>query len=627
MINPGPEDERRVEIRYTQVDGVWLPVLHRTTTIDSKSESSVIIEVFDHQINTPIESQKFTPAGLFPVAPGNRLFDNRTQTQHVFDSDLKFMTDTAQQAAVNSSNVETRKSVESKTFLWKFLTINSATFVLSLILWRLLASKSRSRNNSQVSWKKLLVLSAISVAIVSVASLFASSNSNAQDGSRIVLGDPQCAHYCIARVCGFLGVEFDPETIVLDLPPNKLRGNSVQEVQKYFKKIGVETVFKACAFTDLNDIQAPCVVHLSNPDHYVVVSRSEVTGELFAIDGISVRRLLELDELAARWGKGVIFVHGQKPSDQSAKSQLKFSRLLDDKGWLPMDKAERIVSRFEFINLTSQPVKIKKLIEDCDCIESQYSTNSVSPGDKGFVELAFAPLKRSSSIGNFEHSVYAVFEGGESIRLQVTGSIALPLSTTTKVANFGTKRLPPSAQVVNAEAIIPVILPGRKVSQVSWNAKSDQLANLTLEVSQNGAQPNSGVVKVRTSTPLTRTGNGMPVKGFVKIIADQSELELPIRLLVRPEIEVYPKSLRIQDSSHATCWIYSFVHDFVVSKASSNGKEIAFRLESVSNSSPKALKLTIASEDLSGVEILDLEISGGPYGRYRRNIPVNWKTE
>ncbi|MFM8401079.1 MAG: hypothetical protein ACKOAH_24915, partial [Pirellula sp.] len=65
-----------------------------------------------------------------------------------------------------------------------------------------------------------------------------------------------------------------------------------------------------------------------------------------------------------------------------------------------------------------------------------------------------------------------------------------------------------------------MILPGRKVSQVSWNAESDQLANLTLEVSQNGAQPNSGVVKVRTSTPLTRTGNGMPVKGFVKIIVD-----------------------------------------------------------------------------------------------------------
>ena len=611
MFNPGPNDESRLQIEYEEFEGVWLPVMHQATRTSPESKSSVRIEISNQQINTPIDSSKFTPEGLFPISSGDRLLDQRTRAIRMFSEKLQLMQFQEQSIAEQNQIRNSSQDVKRKTFLFKFSVVAIATLLVSFLITTLVAASNAK--SKPLGTHRVVIVSAISFVVVLLAfACYQRFSAYAKQTGPMAerFDNPQCAHFCINRICAMLGIEIGLEKIMQELPPHHGLGNSVTQIRSFFDKLGLKTSFYPCEYSTLEKIDAPCIVHLKNPNHFVLVARSDVTNELYALDGIQPRQLLELDEIARRWGDGLLTIYPNLESGNAVTARPRFSKLSSEVGMLPMNQAERVVGRYEFKNTTAAPIQIKKVIEDCDCLESLYPKGPLAPGETQTIELSFAPLKRSSSTGNFEHSAHVVFdgEGLGAVRVHLAGSIAIPLSSTSKVANFGTKRLSTNASVVSADTTIPVLLPGRRFDQVFWRVESDQLSDLTVEVAKDPILPSAGVLKITTRTPLSKFGQKGQTVGTLRVFADQSQLSLPIRLIVRPEREVFPKTLRGEDSKPTRCWIYSDSKDIVVKRATADSKDIEFRMDTIPSETLKCVKVTIGPGSLTNGTSLDLEL-------------------
>lgn len=86
--------------------------------------------------------------------------------------------------------------------------------------------------------------------------------------------------------------------------------------------------------------------------------------------------------------------------------------------------------KFEYIVAGSAPVKISKVDTDCACTVSNFSTDAVEPGKKGFVEVIFSPYKA----GPFEKSFTVIAENAvpQKTELVIEGFIE-PFSLNTSI--------------------------------------------------------------------------------------------------------------------------------------------------------------------------------------------------
>ena len=81
----------------------------------------------------------------------------------------------------------------------------------------------------------------------------------------------QCAHWSILRCSQLLGVPVSMDYLTRRLPYRE-KGHSMLHVSKVLREIGFETEGRRETLHSLQNQTFPCVVHLTNPDHYVVVS-------------------------------------------------------------------------------------------------------------------------------------------------------------------------------------------------------------------------------------------------------------------------------------------------------------------------------------------------------------------
>ncbi len=86
----------------------------------------------------------------------------------------------------------------------------------------------------------------------------------------------QCGHWCFFYGCRMLGVNVSLEQTA-GILPIRPQGHSFQELQDAFAKQGVIATGFQQSISELKKSSFPCILHLSNPDHFVIASGIAMT--------------------------------------------------------------------------------------------------------------------------------------------------------------------------------------------------------------------------------------------------------------------------------------------------------------------------------------------------------------
>ncbi len=219
---------------------------------------------------------------------------------------------------------------------------------------------------------------------------------------------PQCAHWCVFRCCQLLGAPIGFEDILKQLPFQE-QGHSMKQMADILKTIGFETEGHRETLASLENQTFPCIAHLTDPDHFVVVSAVDAK-DVHLFDGSGRRTARLRESFEKQWSGGILFV--KKPAETKRLpaflSQLRknvpaiqFDSLLRDLGTVPT-LGEPILFHYTFRNLGDADLVIEKVRPDCSCIEVQKPEKPIPPGAIGKIELAYHVQPQS---GSFSHEV------------------------------------------------------------------------------------------------------------------------------------------------------------------------------------------------------------------------------
>ncbi|NQT16288.1 MAG: DUF1573 domain-containing protein [Planctomycetes bacterium] len=188
------------------------------------------------------------------------------------------------------------------------------------------------------------------------------------------------------------------------------------QVADALRKIGLEAVGRRETWETLSSGGFPCIVHLTDPDHFVVVSGVE-EDHVHLFDGSGRRTTRSRKALETRWGGEALFVRrppgtGRLPAFLSEPSEpapaIQFDRLLLDKGTVPA-VAEPVGFLFPFRNLGSADLIVRRVRADCKCVDTEHPEEPIPPGGEGVVKLVYHVEAKK---GPFQHR--AVVETNDS---------------------------------------------------------------------------------------------------------------------------------------------------------------------------------------------------------------------
>ena len=219
--------------------------------------------------------------------------------------------------------------------------------------------------------------------------------------------DLQCGHWCIYRCSWMMGAPIEMEEVRKLLPPDPC-GHSLLEIKEALGSIGFTATGYRETSQTLTKGQFPCIIHLSNPDHFVVAS-SVADSSLLVFDGTGVRRRISKKVLTDRWTGNVLRLqrdtsraplpHFQQRSVVAACAQ--FDVLHIDKGDVSI--GEQVIDFvYPFSNYGSEPLVIENVETDCGCMEAVRPTEPVPPGGRSQIVIKYhAPA--AGKKGTFEH--------------------------------------------------------------------------------------------------------------------------------------------------------------------------------------------------------------------------------
>ena len=137
----------------------------------------------------------------------------------------------------------------------------------------------------------------------------------------------------------------------------------------------------------------PCIVHLSNPNHFIVVSGIEPTnGYVHVYNDSGNRSRLKRVDFEKRWTG--YSLHLQKDQSKIAvnpkekKPYIVFDYLIQDKGDIPAI-GEPIEFFFPIHNFGQANLVIEDIKVNCGCLSSEKSESPIPPGKSGFVKLFY----------------------------------------------------------------------------------------------------------------------------------------------------------------------------------------------------------------------------------------------
>ncbi|MDR2115771.1 MAG: DUF1573 domain-containing protein [Planctomycetaceae bacterium] len=232
---------------------------------------------------------------------------------------------------------------------------------------------------------------AFCVGVVFLTVIFQTRNS--QQKKITIKPEPQCAHWVIFRVAQLLGVPTESGEIQR-LLPFQPQGHSLLQITETLKKFGI----KATGFRDnwesLTKISFPCIVHLKNPDHYIVISGMEPEQgyvHIFDFDGQRTRQKRETFE--KRWTGYTLDVEKEKAFFNSELNdsvpRVVFDHLIFDKGDIPA-VGEPIEFVFPIHNTGNADLIVEDVKVNCGCLKSEKPSRPIPPGKSDVVKLFYS---------------------------------------------------------------------------------------------------------------------------------------------------------------------------------------------------------------------------------------------
>lgn len=199
----------------------------------------------------------------------------------------------------------------------------------------------------------------------------------------------QCGQWCLMRTAHVLGFPLSAEKAIEVLPYN-WDGHSMLDIKNALHKFGFDAKpVKNSLFQILNG-PLPALLHLKEPDHYVVAV-STSNDRVLIFDAQGMRQRIRTSSVEERFsGYALVVSRDAKkpfPPDRKSAAQIQFATLYRDQGDVPQGFGS-VGFEFPLTNTGTEPLVIAGLHSDCSCMEVK-GPDIIPPGGSGIVTASF----------------------------------------------------------------------------------------------------------------------------------------------------------------------------------------------------------------------------------------------
>jgi hypothetical protein len=257
----------------------------------------------------------------------------------------------------------------------------------------------------------------------------------------------ECGHWCLIRCCHLLGLPLSRHDAVRLLPSHPGQGSSLLGLKQALEELGFRVVARSQSLDEaLHNTVAgtPVILHLTQPDHFVVLSRPSGR-DVIVFDAVGQRRRLPLELVRDRFDGYTLTVQREDEEhplpplaqrDTQTAPCLQFRTLYVDQGDIPVKQAS-VTYEFPFKNLGALPLKITRLAGDCSCLHVEGPTE-VAPHADGVIRATFSH-RPGESRSTFEHEIHVETNDPvlRSVTLIAAGNTNTALIAVTWTLDFG----------------------------------------------------------------------------------------------------------------------------------------------------------------------------------------------
>lgn len=212
--------------------------------------------------------------------------------------------------------------------------------------------------------------------------------------------DWKCAQWAVLRATPFLGLRVSQEQVER-LLPRADRGHSMAEIRSAMESIGIHAVGRRFTWEEFHaNPLVPAIVHLKDPDHFVIAIRS-TNGDQVWIDGAESTLYLKSEAAQRRWSGNVLVLSRHHLSSRDLTDERRavaeFKSLHLDAGRVPFDQ-KQIEYSFQFKNTGTAPLIIASVASDCACFKADAPSSPVQPGQEASIRCRYAANNQSRMI-------------------------------------------------------------------------------------------------------------------------------------------------------------------------------------------------------------------------------------
>ena len=254
-----------------------------------------------------------------------------------------------------------------------------------------------------------------------------------RDERRLAATQLQCGHWAVVKCGRLLGFPVSSHTVSTILPRRK-EGHSLRELQQAFHAIGAQAEATRRSWESLLSGDFPCIAHLKDPDHFVVVSGVDSQG-VHLYDDAGRRRTIARELLEKRYSGYAVKVSRDATADSRSLAGIQFDTLLQDAGSISAHSGV-VTYEFPFRNRSDADLAIEKVHLDCACMDSEWPTTPIGAGQAGQIRLRYRVRPEK---GSFIHRAIVITNDPKAPRvvLEATGYSGMDASVRPEILELG----------------------------------------------------------------------------------------------------------------------------------------------------------------------------------------------
>lgn len=448
--------------------------------------------------------------------------------------------------------------------------------------------------------------------------------------------DVQCGHWCVVRCSELLGAPVSVIDVVKLMPPTPA-GHNLHQLSQTLEKIGLQCTGRQERFEALQNREGPWIVHLKNPDHFIVLVSVETNeGRIHAFDPLGKRETIPMEQVRTRWSgrllevgrvasKAPLPLYVDRPRHNPS---IQFQKLFIDKGSVYAN-GQLATFEFPFANLGETPLSIQNVRPSCSCLIVDYTREPVPAGGTGAVTVRVNP---GNNGGGFLHSLDVETNDPvmQRLRLQASGYVATDVLINPPTIDLGnvlpgtTVRRQCFIQYHNNTtrlrlSDVALQLPGAEATWIEQLNEADNIdkvwpgAGRDVDLSEGVS-----VIQITYTAPASASGKISTAINARSNIEGFEEIRVPVTGRVSPPITFIPSILSfgevdVQASSAAKVRVRSTsAQAFQILTVELAGAQVEWKVTTVSEDLQE-LTVTMPGHEAAGFsgQSLDVKIKLG----------------